>query len=28
MEAWKENRFDKILKEAWENGKVMCGLSA
>ena len=28
MEVWKENWFDKILKEAWENGKVMCGLSA
>lgn len=28
MEAWKENWFDKILKEAWENGKVMWGLSA
>lgn len=25
---WKETWFDKVLKEAWESGKVMCGLSA
>jgi hypothetical protein len=25
---WKETGFDEILKQAWENGKVMCGVSA
>ncbi|MBQ7669208.1 MAG: HAD-IA family hydrolase [Clostridia bacterium] len=25
---WKETGFDKILRGAWENGKVMCGVSA
>lgn len=25
---WKETGFDKSLKSAWENGKVMCGVSA
>ena len=25
---WKQTWFDKILREAWESGKVMCGLSA
>ena len=25
---WKKTGFDKILKEAWESGKVMCGVSA
>ena len=25
---WKETGFDKVLRTAWENGKVMCGVSA
>ena len=25
---WKATGFDEILKKAWENGKVMCGVSA
>ena len=25
---WKEAGFDKVLRTAWENGKVMCGVSA
>lgn len=25
---WKETGFDKILRVAWEKGKVMCGVSA
>ena len=25
---WKETGFDKVLRSAWENGKVMCGVSA
>ena len=28
INLWKETWFDKILREAWENGKVMCGVSA
>lgn len=28
IELWQETGFDKILKMAWENGKVMCGVSA
>lgn len=28
IELWRETGFDKILKEAWKNGKVMCGVSA
>ena len=28
MALWKETGFDKLLKEAYENGKVMCGVSA
>lgn len=28
IKLWKETGFDKILREAWENGKVMCGVSA
>ena len=28
IKIWKEKGFDKILKKAWEDGKVMCGLSA
>ena len=25
---WKETGFDLLLKQGWENGKVMCGISA
>ena len=28
IKIWKEKGFDKILRKAWEDGKVMCGLSA
>ncbi len=28
IKLWKETGFDKILKKAWEDGKVMCGVSA
>lgn len=28
IEFWKETGFDKVLRTAWENGKVMCGVSA
>lgn len=28
INLWKETGFDKILKNAWESGKVMCGISA
>ena len=28
IKLWRETGFDKILKQAWENGKVMCGVSA
>lgn len=28
MKLWLETGFDKLLKEAWEKGKVMCGISA
>ena len=28
IKLWKETGFDKILRKAWENGKVMCGVSA
>lgn len=28
IKLWKENGFDKVLRNAWENGKVMCGVSA
>lgn len=28
IKLWKETDFDKILKSAWEKGKVMCGVSA
>lgn len=28
MELWIESGFDKILRNAWNNGKVMCGVSA
>lgn len=28
IKLWKETGFDILLREAWENGKVMCGVSA
>ena len=28
IKLWKETGFDKILREAWDSGKVMCGVSA
>ncbi len=28
IKLWKDTGFDKILRQAWENGKVMCGVSA
>ena len=28
IEFWRKTGFDSILKSAWENGKVMCGVSA
>lgn len=28
IKIWKETGFDNILRTAWENGKVMCGVSA
>lgn len=28
IELWKTSGFDEILKRAWENGKVLCGVSA
>lgn len=28
IKLWKETGFDKILRKAWEDGKVMCGVSA
>ena len=28
LELWTQTGFDKILKDAWEQGKVMCGISA
>ena len=28
LELWFNTGFDKILKNAWQNGKVMCGISA
>lgn len=28
IKLWKDTGFDKILYEAWNNGKVMCGISA
>lgn len=28
IKLWKDTGFDVILKNAWENGKVMCGVSA
>lgn len=28
IKLWKENEFDILLKKAWQNGKVICGISA
>lgn len=28
INIWKEKKFDKMLKEAWNSGKVICGVSA
>lgn len=28
IKLWKNTGFDKILRKAWEDGKVMCGVSA
>lgn len=28
IKLWKETGFDKILRKAWEDGKVICGVSA
>ena len=28
IKLWKETGFDKILKQSWIDGKVMCGVSA
>lgn len=28
IKLWKETGFDNILNEAWNNGKVICGISA
>ena len=28
IKLWKETKFDEALKKAWEDGKVMCGVSA
>ncbi len=28
IELWRESGFDRILKNAWLNGKVICGVSA
>lgn len=28
IKFWKETGFDRVLKDAWESGKVMCGVSA
>ena len=28
INLWKETGFDEILRKAWEDGKVMCGVSA
>ena len=28
IKLWKDSRFDKVLRKAWEDGKVMCGVSA
>ncbi len=28
INLWRETGFDKVLYDAWQNGKVMCGVSA
>ena len=28
IKLWNETGFDKVLRQAWKNGKVMCGVSA
>lgn len=28
INLWKEHGFDKVLRDAWSNGKVICGVSA
>lgn len=28
IKLWKETGFDKVLRNAWKKGKVMCGISA
>ncbi len=28
IKLWKKTGFDKVLEEAWNNGKVLCGVSA
>ena len=28
IKIWKDTGFDEVLKQSWENGKVMCGVSA
>ena len=28
LDLWKKTDFDKLLKDAWYNGKVICGISA
>lgn len=28
INLWRDSGFDKILKQAWQDGKVMCGVSA
>ncbi len=28
IKLWKDTKFDEILRRAWEDGKVMCGVSA
>lgn len=28
IELWKKTKFDKTLYEAWQKGKVICGISA
>lgn len=28
IRLWKKTKFDEVLKKSWQNGKVMCGVSA
>lgn len=28
IRLWKKTKFDAVLKNAWENGKIICGISA